>query len=102
MGDLDCNMYFANAGNLKRITIWSDKKQDHVDITDDAVTDKILLDRVGKYMFSNCYGLSTRYINRLIKNVTEIKDNAFAQMKEIVVNSLTKQTIKWLLRYPAQ
>lgn len=76
-GDLDCNMYFANAGNLKRITIWSDKKQDHVDITDDAVTDKILLDRVGKYMFSNCYGLSTRYINRLIKNVTEIKDNAF-------------------------
>lgn len=76
-GDLDCNMYFANAGNLKRITIWSDKKPDHVDITDDAVTDKILLDRVGKYMFSNCYGLSTRYINRLIKNVTEIKDNAF-------------------------
>lgn len=76
-GDLDCNMYFANAGNLKRITIWSDKKQDHVDITDDAVTDKILLDKVGKYMFSNCYGLSTRYINRLIKNVTEIKDNAF-------------------------
>lgn len=76
-GDLDCNMYFANAVNLKRITIWSDKKQDHVDITDDAVTDKILLDRVGKYMFSNCYGLSTRYINRLIKNVTEIKDNAF-------------------------
>ena len=76
-GDLDCNMYFANAGNLKRITIWSDKKQDHVDIIDDAVTDKILLDRVGKYMFSNCYGLSTRYINRLIKNVTEIKDNAF-------------------------
>lgn len=28
-------------------------------------------------MFSNCYGLSTKYINRLIKNVTEIKDNAF-------------------------
>lgn len=76
-GDLDCNMYFANAGNLKRITIWSDKKQDHVDITDDAVTDKILLDRVGKFMFSNCYGLSTKYINRLIKDVTEIKDNAF-------------------------
>lgn len=77
-GDLDCNMYFANAGNLKKITIWSDKKQDHVDITDDAVTDKILLDRVGKYMFSNCYGLSTKYINRLIKDVTEIKDNAFS------------------------
>lgn len=77
-GDKDCNMYFANAGNLKRITIWSEEKGDSVDITDDAVTDKILLDRVGKYMFSNCYGLSTKYINRLIKDVTEIKDNAFS------------------------
>lgn len=48
-----------------------------VDITDDAVTDIPLLNIVGKYMFSNCYSLSTRYINRLIKNVTEIKDNAF-------------------------
>ena len=28
-------------------------------------------------MFSNCYSLSTKYINRLIKNVTEIKNNAF-------------------------
>lgn len=28
-------------------------------------------------MFSNCCSLSTKYINRLIKNVTEIKDNAF-------------------------
>lgn len=28
-------------------------------------------------MFSNCCGLSTKYINRLIKNVTEIKNNAF-------------------------
>ena len=28
-------------------------------------------------MFSNCYSLSTKYINRLIKDVTEIKDNAF-------------------------
>lgn len=36
-----------------------------------------MLDRVGKYMFSNCYSLSTKYINRLIKNVTEIKNNAF-------------------------
>lgn len=72
-GDLDCNMYFANADNLKKITI------DYVDITDDAVKDKFLLDRVGKYMFSNCYSLSTKYINRLIKNVTaEIKDNAFS------------------------
>lgn len=76
-GDEDCQYYFANAGQLKTITIWSDNKNDPVDITDNAVTDKVLLDRVGKYMFANCYGLSTRYINRLIKNVTEIKDNAF-------------------------
>lgn len=76
-GDEDCQYYFANAGQLKTITIWSDKKNDPVDITDNAVTDKILLDRVGKYMFSNCYGLSTKYINRLIKNVIEIKNNAF-------------------------
>ena len=76
-GDKDCNMYFANAGNLKRITIWSEEKGDSVDITDDAVKDKFLLDRVGKCMFSNCYGLSTKYINRLIKDVKEIKDNAF-------------------------
>lgn len=75
--DKDCNMYFANAGNLKRITIWSEEKGDSVDITDDAVKDKFLLDRVGKFMFSNCYGLSTKYINRLIKGVSEIKDNAF-------------------------
>lgn len=76
-GDEDCQYYFANAGQLKTITIWSDKNNDPVDITDDAVKDKILLDRVGKYMFSNCYSLSTKYINRLIKNVTEIKNNAF-------------------------
>lgn len=76
-GDEDCQYYFANAGQLKTITIWSDKKNDPVDITDNVVTDKILLDRVGKYMFSNCYSLSTKYINRLIKNVTEIKNNAF-------------------------
>lgn len=70
-GDEDCQLYFANAGNLKKITI------DYVDITDDAVKGKFLLDRVGKFMFSNCYGLSTKYINRLIKDGTEIKDNAF-------------------------
>lgn len=70
-GDEDCQLYFANAGNLKKITI------DYVDITDDAVKGKFLLDRVGRFMFSNCYGLSTKYINRLIKDVTEIKDNAF-------------------------
>lgn len=28
-------------------------------------------------MFANCWALSTKYINRLIKDVTEIKDNAF-------------------------
>ena len=76
-GDEDCQYYFANAGNLKRILIWSEEKNDHVDITDNSVTGKVLLNRVGKYMFANCYGLSTKYINRLIKNVTEIKDNAF-------------------------
>lgn len=74
--DNDGIMYFANAGNLKKITI-CDKKGIAVDITDDAVTDKPLLNRVGKFMFSNCCSLSTKYINRLIKNVTEIKDNAF-------------------------
>ena len=74
--DLDCNMYFANADNLKKITIG------YVDITDDAVKDKFLLDRVGKYMFSNCYSLSTKYINRLIKEVTEIKNNAFSAGNE--------------------
>ena len=67
--------YFANAYKLKKITILSGEKQ--VDITDDAVKDKPLLNRVGKFMFSNCCSLSTKYINRLIKDVTEIKDNAF-------------------------
>ena len=79
-GEEDCNYYFANAGNLKKILIWSDERNDHVDITDNAVkdvTDKKLLNIVGKYMFSNCYSLSTKYINRLIKDVTRIKSNAF-------------------------
>lgn len=67
-------MYFANADNLKRITIWSDGKK--VDITDYA--GKPLLNRVGQYMFSNCYSLSTKYINRLIRDVKEIKNNAFS------------------------
>ena len=57
-------LYFANAYNLKRITILSGEKQ--VDITDDAVKDKPLLNRVGKFMFSNCCSLSTKYINRLV------------------------------------
>lgn len=74
--DNDGKYYFANAHKLKKITIWTGEKQ--VDITDDAVKDKkILQDRVGKFMFANCWALSTKYINRLIKDVTEIKDNAF-------------------------
>lgn len=76
-GDEDCHYYFANAWKLEKITIWSDAQNGPVEITDNAVTDKKLLDRVGKFMFANCYGLSTKYINRLIKNVTEIKNNAF-------------------------
>lgn len=74
-GEDDCNYYFANALKLKKITILSGEKQ--VDITDDAVKDKTLLNIVGKYMFSNCYSLSTKYINRLIRDVTKIKNNAF-------------------------
>lgn len=76
-GDKDGELYFANANKLKKIYIYVDKKTDKVDITDDRVKNKKLLDRVGKKMFSNCYSLSTKYINRLIKDVTEIKDNAF-------------------------
>ncbi len=77
-GEDDCNYYFANADNLKKIYIYSDKgTDDKVDITDDRVKDKTLLNIVGKFMFSNCYSLSTKYINRLIKNVTRIKSNAF-------------------------
>ena len=63
---------------LKKILIYVDKNTDKVNITDDRVKDKELLNRVGKYMFSNCYSLSTKYINRLIKNVEEIKNNAFS------------------------
>ena len=77
-GDDDGQYYFANAEQLKTIFIYSDKHQDDkVEITDDAVKDRPLLNIVGKYMFSNCYSLSTKYINRLIKDVTEIKDKAF-------------------------
>ncbi len=72
-GDEDCQYYFANAHNLKTITIWNGNAA--VDITD--ITDQPLLNIVGKFMFANCWALSTSYINRLIKNVEEIKDNAF-------------------------
>lgn len=77
-GDDHCNLYFANAEKLKEILIYVNETIDKVDITDDRVKDKKLLNIVGKYMFSNCYSLSTKYINRLIKDVTEIKDNAFS------------------------
>ena len=77
-GDKDGELYFANANRLKIIYLYKEgAKDDKVEITDDKVKDNFLLDRVGKKMFSNCYSLSTKYINRLIKNVTEIKDSAF-------------------------
>lgn len=66
-------MYFANNDNLKKITIWNGSAS--VDITE--YEGEVLKNSVGEYMFSNCYNLSTKYINRLIKNVTEIKDYAF-------------------------
>ena len=80
--DDDCIRYFANAYKLKKISISSDGKSTDgknppVDITDDAVKNKDLLNTVGKFMFANCWALSPKYINRLIKNVEEIKDNAF-------------------------
>lgn len=65
--------YFANCENLKEITIWNGSTS--VDITNYVGT--VLQNSVGEYMFSNCYNLSTKYINRLIKDVTEIKDYAF-------------------------
>ena len=72
-------MYFANADNLKKITIWNGAKAvDITDNTDDVVKKKKLLNRVGQFMFSNCYSLSTKYINRLIRDVTEIENNAFS------------------------
>lgn len=70
-GDFDCEYYFANAHELEKITI------DYVDITDDAANEKKLLNTVGKFMFANCWHLSPKYINRLIRDVTEIKNNAF-------------------------
>ena len=81
-GDKDGELYFANAGKLKTIYIYSQKgNNDKVEITDyttdTEVAAKTLLNRVGIKMFANCFNLSTKYINRLIRNVTEIKDNAF-------------------------
>lgn len=65
--------YFANADNLKEITIWNGSAS--VDITQYEGT--VLQNSVGEYMFSNCFSLSTKYINRLIRDVSEIKNNAF-------------------------
>lgn len=84
-GDKDGELYFANADNLKKILIYVDKSintEEKVEITDDAVTGITLLNRVGKYMFANCFNLSTKYINRLIRDVSEIKDNAFYADKD--------------------
>lgn len=81
-GDKDGEFYFANADKLKKKYIYSTiGGNDKVDITDNE-TDKVvaaipLLNRVGKEMFSNCFNLSTNYINRLIRDVTEIKYRAF-------------------------
>lgn len=72
--------YFANADNLKEITIWSAEKNAPVDITNYA--GEVLKNSVGEYMFANCFNLSTKYINRLIRDVTEIKDNAFYADKD--------------------
>lgn len=73
VGNANNIRYFANADNLKEITIWNGSAS--VDITQYEGT--VLQNSVGEYMFSNCYNLSTKYINRLIKGVTEIKDYAF-------------------------
>lgn len=81
-GDKDGELYFANADKLKKIYIYSNKGvNDKVDITDDITDEEVaaksLLNIVGIKMFANCYSLSTKYINRLIRDVTEIKANAF-------------------------
>ena len=81
-GDKDGELYFANADKLEKIYIYSIKgENDKVEITDDItdteVAAKHLLNRVGIKMFANCFKLSTKYINRLIRDVSEIKANAF-------------------------
>ena len=53
-GELDCQYYFANADNLKEITIYDDNAGKAFDITDASVKDKQLLNMVGPYMFANC------------------------------------------------
>ena len=73
VGNGDNIRYFANADNLKEITIWNGSAS--VDIT--QYDKPVLRNCVGKEMFSNCFSLSTKYINRLIRDVTEIKYRAF-------------------------
>ena len=74
----DGELYFANADKLEKIYLYKEgAPNDKVEITNEAVKDSTLLNRVGKKMFANCFSLSTKYINRLIKDVTEIKDSAF-------------------------
>ena len=53
-GPEDGKYYFANAYKLGKITIW-DENNGSVEITDNAVTKKNLLNRVGQFMFANCY-----------------------------------------------
>ena len=73
VGNGDNIRYFANCDNLKEITIWNGTTS--VDIT--AYADPVLRNCVGELMFANCFSLSTKYINRLIRDVSEIKNNAF-------------------------
>lgn len=94
-GDSHCNMYFANAGKLKKITI------DYVDITDNKVTAKKLLNIVGREMFSNCYSLSTSYINRLIRDVTEIKYRAFYAGNEHRCDFFNEEDNKMAIEIPS-
>ena len=62
-GGDDCQYYFANADKLKKILICiNEENGTKVEITDYA--GKVLQNSVGQYMFSNCYNLSTKYINR--------------------------------------
>ena len=76
-GDKDCEYYFANAWNLKRIYIWSGDDETGYRKDINMVKDKKLLNRVGEFMFANCWELSPKYIKRLLKDVEEIKRNAF-------------------------
>lgn len=98
--DDDGQYYFASAHNLKKITIHIDGYKDPVDITDNAVNEKKLLNTVGKYMFANCWALSPKYINRLIRDVTEIRNNAFF-VNDIDRDKPSDQTDKMAIEIPS-